>query len=85
MVELSIKSLFIHIQSYSNIYTIPSVKYSIRKFHCPGDGPKEFSVLIYKVFANSGGVWIYNTACHSTEILVSIGHWHSVGECSLVT
>ena len=30
-------------------------------------------------------MWIYNTACHSTEILVSIGHWHSVGECSLVT
>ena len=38
-----------------------------------------------KVFANSGGVCIYNTACHSTEILVTIGHWHSVGECSLVT
>ena len=41
MIEVSIQFLFIHIQSYKNIYTIPSVKYSIHKFHCPGHGPKE--------------------------------------------
>ena len=49
---------------------------------------REFSVLIYTVFANSGGVWIYNIACHSTEILVTgiqlvSAHWSLVMQAVL--
>ena len=73
-------SLCLFISKVTKIFT----PYRLEKTLFISFTEREFSVFIYMVFAKSGGVCIYNTACHSTEILVSIGHWHSVGECSLV-
>ena len=38
-------------------------------------GLKRVLSLHIEGLCQDGGVWIYNTACHSTEILVSIGPW----------